>query len=170
MADQALSAAFRYVSGHSTVSAACARVLELFTGSDAFGAVEQRQPGELTEPGVSCQVMQGSDGQRATDTTLSCEVALQLPTFSSTAEMAGLSRVLGGYHIQANNLEGLKLGRKVAAFDWPLVHKYFDGSIARAVIWSPSGRVPRSNPRCGSGELPGERSSEPGYVPGYARR
>jgi hypothetical protein len=28
--------------------------------------------------------------------------------------MAGISRVLGGYHIQADNVEGLALGRRVA--------------------------------------------------------
>jgi hypothetical protein len=28
------------------------------------------------------------------------EVALKLPTFGATAEMAGISRVMGGYHIQ----------------------------------------------------------------------
>src|SRR5262249_34626529 len=31
-----------YVSGHSTVSAACAKMLELFTGSDQFGETERR--------------------------------------------------------------------------------------------------------------------------------
>ncbi len=32
--------------------------------------------------------------------------------------MAGISRVLGGYHIQSDNLEGLKLGRNVAGEVW----------------------------------------------------
>ena len=32
--------------------------------------------------------------------------------------MAGVSRVLGGYHIQADNFEGLNLGRKVAEQTW----------------------------------------------------
>jgi hypothetical protein len=38
--------------------------------------------------------------------------------------MAGLSRVLGGYHIQADNIEGLVLGRKVAqnAYRYYLKH------------------------------------------------
>jgi hypothetical protein len=39
---------------------------------------------------------------------------LKFPTFTETAEMAGFSRVMGGYHIQADNIEGLELGRKVA--------------------------------------------------------
>jgi hypothetical protein len=32
--------------------------------------------------------------------------------------MAGMSRVLGGYHIQADNVAGLSLGRKVAGVVW----------------------------------------------------
>ncbi|MEQ8531517.1 MAG: hypothetical protein RIB86_06680 [Imperialibacter sp.] len=32
--------------------------------------------------------------------------------------MAGISRVLGGYHIQSDNIEGLKLGREVAREAW----------------------------------------------------
>jgi len=39
------------------------------------------------------------------------DVVLALPTFTATADMAGISRVMGGYHIQADNVEGLKLGR-----------------------------------------------------------
>lgn len=86
-----------YVSGHSTVSGGCAKALELFTGSDTYGAKVRLLPGWLTEPGIT------------TDS-----VTLDLATFSGTAEMAGQSRVLGGYHIQADNVEGLAMGRKVA--------------------------------------------------------
>jgi len=32
--------------------------------------------------------------------------------------MAGISRVLGGYHIQADNVAGLELGRNVAREVW----------------------------------------------------
>ncbi len=46
------------------------------------------------------------------------EVTLLFPTFTETANMAGLSRVVGGYHIQCENEEGLKLGRNVAALVW----------------------------------------------------
>ena len=45
-------------------------------------------------------------------------VTLKLTTFTETANMAGRSRVLGGYHIQADNIEGLKLGRNVAQEVW----------------------------------------------------
>ena len=52
----------------------------------------------------------------------------RLPTFSETADLAGISRVLGGYHIQADNVEGLRLGRKVAEHSWPIVQRYLDGT------------------------------------------
>lgn len=117
-----------YVSGHSCVSGCCAKALELFTGSDTFAVIEKRTAGELTEPGVKCELMQMVDGKAVIDPTLTCDVALQLPTFSATAEMAGLSRVLGGYHIQSDNTAGLKLGRQVAEHIWPKTKAYFDGT------------------------------------------
>lgn len=90
-----------YVSGHSTVSGGCSEVLKLFTGSDYFGQEERRVPGILTEIH-----------------NLGDTVTISLPTFTQTAELAGISRVLGGYHIQSDNLEGLKLGRKVGQAVW----------------------------------------------------
>jgi hypothetical protein len=98
-----------YVSGHSAVSAACATALRLFTGSDEFGATALRTAGALTEPGYR-----------------DVDVNLPLPTFSATAEMAGISRVYGGYHIQADNVEGLALGRRVA----PVVFAKVGGLLA----------------------------------------
>lgn len=117
-----------YVSGHSCVSGCCAKTLEQFTGSDTFAVIEKRKAGELTEPGVKCELMQMVDGKAVVDPKLTCDVALQLPTFTEAAEMAGKSRVLGGYHIQADNVAGLKLGRQVAEYTWPKVRAYFDGT------------------------------------------
>ena len=102
--------------------------MELFTGSDRFADVENRVAGMLTEPGYPCHIMQMVNGNAVVDKKLSCDVALQLPTFTATAEMAGISRVMGGYHIQADNIEGLKLGRRVAHFIWPKMQAYFDGT------------------------------------------
>lgn len=90
-----------YVSGHSTVSGGCAEALKLFTGSENFGATVKLVPGALTEPD-----------------NLGDTVTLKFSTFTETADMAGFSRVLGGYHIQADNIEGLNLGRKVAHAIW----------------------------------------------------
>lgn len=100
-----------YVSGHSTVSGACAKMLELFTGSDKFGEKEIRKPGIITE-------------------TPGDPISLPLETFTATADMAGISRVMGGYHIQTDNVAGLKMGRDIAQYLWKDVYKkYFEGTI-----------------------------------------
>ena len=98
-----------YTSGHATVSGACAKALELFTGSDKFGFVERRRHCELTE-------------KVAGD-----EIGLDLPTFSGTADMAALSRAMGGYHIPVDNNVGLKVGRELATWSWPKYQDYFAG-------------------------------------------
>jgi hypothetical protein len=120
-----------YVSGHSCVSGACAEMLKLFTGSDRCGFVEDRHAGELTEAGFDCMKMQQLDGRPLAeilgDEHASCDITLQLPTFTEAAEMAGISRVMGGYHIQADNVAGLKLGRDVTHYIWPKLQAYFDG-------------------------------------------
>lgn len=92
-----------YTSGHSTISGGCAEALKLFTGDEHFGASVELIPGSLTE------VDSNFYGEK---------VILKFPTFTKTAEMAGISRVMGGYHIQADNVAGLQLGRDVAHQAW----------------------------------------------------
>ena len=99
-----------YVSGHSAVSGACAEVLKLFTGSDEFGEEVKLVPGLLTEPD-----------------NVGDPVVLKFTTFTSTANEAGRSRVLGGYHIQSDNVEGLKLGRNVAGEVWKKYREHVEG-------------------------------------------
>lgn len=99
-----------YTSGHATVSGACAKMLELFTGSDHYGATEVRNCCALTEENV---------GE---------EVALDLPTFSATAEMAALSRAMGGYHIPIDNDVGLRVGREIAEWSWPHYRAQWEGT------------------------------------------
>ncbi len=126
-----------YVSGHSAVSGACAQMLKHFTGNDHCGLVEPRHAGEITEQGFSCEKMQQLHGKPLAemlgDAHASCEVTLQLPSFTEVAELAGISRVMGGYHIQADNIEGLSMGRKVADYLWPKVQTYFDGTAKVAM-------------------------------------
>jgi len=90
-----------YTSGHSTISGGCAEALKMWTGSDKFGSEASLVAGALTEPD-----------------NLGDTIVLKFPTFTETAEMAGISRVLGGYHIQADNVAGLELGRNVAKEVW----------------------------------------------------
>ncbi|MFL5242276.1 MAG: vanadium-dependent haloperoxidase [Gemmataceae bacterium] len=118
-----------YPSGHSTVSSAAAKMLELITGSDRFGDTEKRKAGYLTEPGFECAIIQMRDGKLPPGhDKLTCDVALALPTFSATAKMAGISRVMGGYHTQSDNLAALELGRKIAEYEWPKIKEYFNGT------------------------------------------
>ena len=100
-----------YVSGHSCVSGACGEALKLWTGSDHFGEEVQLVAGALTEP------------DHLGDT-----ITLKFPTFTETADMAGKSRVLGGYHIQADNVAGLELGRQVAREAWKFYQKHIGRS------------------------------------------
>lgn len=99
-----------YVSGHSTISGGCAEALKIWTGSDQFGSSAELVAGALTEPD-----------------NLGDTILLQFPTFTETAEMAGISRVLGGYHIQSDNIAGLELGRKVAKEAWVFYKEHTGG-------------------------------------------
>ncbi|HSD07679.1 vanadium-dependent haloperoxidase [Flavobacterium sp.] len=103
-----------YVSGHSTISGGCAEALKLWTGSDTFGSSAiWSTPGSMTEPN-----------------NIGKSVELKFPTFTETANMAGISRVMGGYHIQSDNVEGLKLGRNVAHEVW----KFYNIHIGNKTI------------------------------------
>ena len=96
-----------YTSGHSTISGGCGEALKRWTGSDTFGSEAVMVAGALTEP------------ENLGDT-----ITLKFPTFTEASEMAGISRVLGGYHIQADNIAGLELGRNVAKEDWKFYKKH----------------------------------------------
>ena len=98
-----------YTSGHSTISGACAEALKMWTGSDEFGSEATLVAGALTE----------IEAENLGDT-----ITLKFPSFTETAEMAGISRVLGGYHIQADNVAGLELGRNVAKETWKFYKKH----------------------------------------------
>lgn len=99
-----------YTSGHATVSGASSKIIELFTGSNEYGYAERRRHCELTEE------MPGD------------YVTLDMPTWSSVADMAALSRALGGYHIPNDNNVGLKVGRELAVWSWPKYEEYFNGT------------------------------------------
>lgn len=116
-----------YTSGHATASGAASKMLELITGSDRFDCVAVRKAGELTEMGCSVGEMQAFEGRPA-DVVDDREVRLPLPTFSGTAEMAAISRAMGGYHIPTDNNVGLEIGRKIAEWSWPRYRAYFEGT------------------------------------------
>lgn len=119
-----------YTSGHATASGAASKMLELVTGSDRYGAVAIRQAGELTEVGCSVAEMQARDGKPDRGLADERTVRLELPTFSATAEMAAVSRMLGGYHVAVDNEIGLEVGRRIAVETWPTYQAYFDGTAS----------------------------------------
>jgi hypothetical protein len=117
-----------YTSGHATASGAAGKILELFTGSDVYEGVAVRQAGELTELYCTVAEMQARDGRPSSYLKNDREVRLRLPTFSATAEMAALSRCMGGYHIATDNVVGLEVGRAIAVYSWPKYRAYFEGT------------------------------------------
>jgi len=102
-----------YLSGHSTFSMAGATILREFTGSDTYGAsVTIKAGSSFVEPGL----------------TPAQNVTLTWPTFTDAAEQAGISRLYGGIHFMAANLDGRALGERVALQAWLKALSYFDGS------------------------------------------
>jgi hypothetical protein len=102
-----------YVSGHSTYSAAAARILELWTGSDHFGkSVTLAAGSSKLEPGV----------------TPAHPVTLRWETFTDAADEAGMSRRYGGIHFRSADLTGRLLGRLVAYESWQKAQTYFNGA------------------------------------------
>ncbi len=102
-----------YVSGHSTFSASAAEILRRFSGSDRFGA-------EHTQPGGTCNIEPCLVPARTT--------RLSWPTFTAAAKEAGLSRRLGGIHFLSADIEGQKIGRKVADLVWKRAITFIQGT------------------------------------------
>lgn len=85
-----------YVSGHSAFSRAGAEVLAAFTGSEFF-------PNGLGEWSVPEGWLRFDDGP-------SEPVTLQWATYYDAADQAGISRLYGGIHIEADDLAGRIIG------------------------------------------------------------
>jgi hypothetical protein len=106
-----------YVSGHSTFSRAAAEVLTQMTGSPFFpGGL-----GEWTVPAGSLEFEAGP----------SVDVPLQWATYYDAADQAGLSRLYGGIHVEADDLNGRVMGAQCGQDAWALARRYWDGT-ARA--------------------------------------
>ncbi len=102
-----------YVSGHSTFSGAASRVLRLFTGNDKLS--------------MSTTIAKGSSAVEP-GTVPAAAVRLSWPTFSSAADEAGLSRLMGGIHFRDANRNGLTLGASVGSNTWSKAQTYFSGT------------------------------------------
>lgn len=109
-----------YTSGHSAFSASGATILELFSGSDQFGASVTFEPGESRfEPSVTPQQ----------------EVTLAWDTFSTAADEAGISRIYGGIHFQEGDLNGRTLGEQVATAVFEQALFYIEGAVDQDVLF-----------------------------------
>lgn len=103
-----------YVSGHSAFSRAAAEVMTRLTGSPFF-------PGGISEWTVPA-------GELANEAGPSQDVTLQWATYYDAADQAGISRLYGGIHIRADDLEGRKIGSRCGKEAWALATRYFDGA------------------------------------------
>jgi len=103
-----------YVSGHSTFSRAGAEVLAAMTGSEYF-------PGGIKTHTVAAGSLIHEDGP--TD-----DVTLQWATYYDAADQAGISRLYGGIHIEADDLPGREIGMTCGRDAWALAQRYFAGT------------------------------------------
>jgi hypothetical protein len=104
-----------YVSGHSTFSRAAAEVLAAVTGSEYF-------PGGMTSWTIEAGSFIHEDGPTE-------DLALQWATYDDAADQAGISRLYGGIHIEADDLEGRKIGSQCGLAAWDLAQQYYSGTI-----------------------------------------
>ena len=101
-----------YVSGHSAFSAAAARIIALFIGTDdiEFSTTSDGLPG----------------------------VVHSFKKLSEAKSEAGMSRVWGGIHVMSDNIEGQKVGANVA--DWTFSHELLPLTEAPLASGAPSAK------------------------------
>jgi hypothetical protein len=128
-----------YISGHSTFSAAAARVLTRFfhtrqlKGAKCYRAeagssriephIPEREAGWV--PGFTDAPSENGGPGFAPGRP----VVLCWDTFQEAARQAGLSRLLGGIHVVKDNIDGLALGDAVGARVADVVNAYAPGHI-----------------------------------------
>lgn len=98
-----------YTSGHALFTAAWARVMELATGSSAYGLSVrvtrlEREVRDLVRP-----------------------ITLSYPTFMSAADASGISRIYGGIHWRIDDTEGRAQGVRVADLVFARAQALFEG-------------------------------------------
>ncbi|MCP4968349.1 MAG: vanadium-dependent haloperoxidase [bacterium] len=103
-----------YVSGHSAFSRAAAEVLTAYTGDPFFpGGL-----GEWTIPADSFEFESGPED----------DIVLQWGTYFDAADQAGRSRLYGGIHVAADDLEGRVVGSAVGRAAWELAVVHYAGA------------------------------------------
>jgi hypothetical protein len=107
-----------YTSGHSTFSRSAAEFLTALTGSPFF-------PGGIATYTISNLVNELGPTQ---------PIHLRYATYYDAADGAGLSRIWGGIHPNADNMGGRRVGAEVGKAVWELVKRYWDGSVTNTPI------------------------------------
>ncbi|MEO6578406.1 MAG: vanadium-dependent haloperoxidase [Candidatus Limnocylindria bacterium] len=103
-----------YVSGHSTFSRAAAEVMTAFTGSEFF-------PGGLYEHHLAAGELIHEDGPDE-------PITMQWATYRDAADQAGISRLFGGIHISADDVQGRRAGATCGEDAWALASDYYAGT------------------------------------------
>lgn len=104
-----------YVSGHSTFSIAASEILSLITGSSYF-------PGGIAELTIKKNhFLEFEKGP-------SQDITLQWATYREAADETCLSRIWGGIHPPVDDIEGRKIGKKVAEQSFKFANQIFNSA------------------------------------------
>jgi hypothetical protein len=66
-------------------------------------------------------------------------ITLQYATYYDAADLAGISRVICGIHIQADDFNGRITGSRTGKKAWDLAQRYFQGRVSCPSDWNGSG-------------------------------
>lgn len=102
-----------YVSGHSTFSQAAARILTQSTGSPYF-------PGGKSDFHFEANEFLDHENGPTEDVTL------EYATYKDAADWTALSRIWGGIHPPADDINGRKMGRKIGNYAFKEADKLYE--------------------------------------------
>jgi len=102
-----------YVSGHSTFSRAAAEIMTSMTGSAYF-------PGGVSGYTIPAGSLKFENGP-------STEIALEWASYYDAADQAGQSRLWGGIHVVADDLNGRQVGSACGIAAWARAQAHFGG-------------------------------------------
>jgi hypothetical protein len=110
-----------YVSGHSTFSITAAEIITLITGDPYF-------PGGLKEITFKKdEFLEFENGPSET-------ITLQWATYREAADETCLSRIWGGIHPPIDDIEGRKIGEKVAVKSFDFANKVFENTHTTGAV------------------------------------
>ncbi len=104
-----------YTSGHSTFSRSAAEVLAAITGTPYF-------PGGLGEFEIVADALKFEGGPDSS-------ITLEWATYFDASDEAGLSRLYGGIHVDADDFLGRIIGSQIGIEAYGLASGYFAGAV-----------------------------------------